>query len=101
MVRDEKIERLIQIVGDLYIYLLDGVSIQKILTYKTTLERVLSQTSECAYFIGNYQELKPFGWSSFALRMSIRMLIPLLIASFSATSSSAYGLRFRRNDHTV
>ena len=55
MVRDEKIERLVQIAGDLYTYLFDAVSIQQtIFTYERILEQLLAQTSECAYFIGNY-----------------------------------------------
>jgi hypothetical protein len=64
MVRDEKIERLVQIAGDLYTYLFDAVSIQQtIFTYERILERLLAQTSECAYFIGNYRETKSFGVS--------------------------------------
>jgi hypothetical protein len=38
MVRDEKIERLVQIAGDLYTYLFDAVSIQQTILRQKELE---------------------------------------------------------------
>lgn len=60
MVRDEKIERLVQIMADLYSYFSDADQIKLILTYRRTLTRLLNQTSESAHFIANYRKVKSF-----------------------------------------
>lgn len=45
----------------LYSYVRDGIEIKKITTYEKALERLLEQTSECAYFVAEYRKIKYFG----------------------------------------
>ncbi|KDR66522.1 hypothetical protein GALMADRAFT_216918 [Galerina marginata CBS 339.88] len=52
--RDEKIMGLIAIMTDLYQFFLDADPMQKILTFRKTVDRLLSQTTECSYFIADY-----------------------------------------------
>ncbi len=59
--RDQKVDNLANVMQDLYQYVLELSSIQKISSYKKTLERLLTQTSECAYFIADYQRVALFG----------------------------------------
>ncbi|KAF9564058.1 hypothetical protein CPC08DRAFT_816217 [Agrocybe pediades] len=58
--RDEKVERLGVIMADLYTYIQDGIEMDKIITYQKTLDKVLTQTTECAYFIADYRKVKIF-----------------------------------------
>ncbi|KAF9548861.1 hypothetical protein CPC08DRAFT_715559 [Agrocybe pediades] len=58
--RDEKVEKLGVIMADLYTYVRDSIEINKILTYQKTLDKVLTQTTECAYFIADYRKVKLF-----------------------------------------
>ena len=46
---------------DVYVYVADAYSMEKIDTYKETLRRLLAQTTECSYFIGDYQKVTQFG----------------------------------------
>ena len=63
MERDEKIEGLGAIMADLYTYVRDGIEMDKILTYQKTLDKLLTQTTECAYFIADYRKVKLFSTS--------------------------------------
>ena len=47
--------------GDLHAYIADACSIEKIIFYKDTLRKVLVQTTECSYFIGDYRKVTEFG----------------------------------------
>ncbi|KAF4612890.1 hypothetical protein D9613_011112 [Agrocybe pediades] len=58
--RDEKIEGLGAVMADLYTYVRDGVEIEKIATYQKFLDKLLTQTAECAYFIAEYRKVKAF-----------------------------------------
>ncbi|KAF9539155.1 hypothetical protein CPC08DRAFT_502486 [Agrocybe pediades] len=58
--RDEKVEKLGKIMGDLYTYILDGIGMDKIKTFQKALDNLLTQTTECAYFIVDYRKLKLF-----------------------------------------
>ncbi|KAF9548859.1 hypothetical protein CPC08DRAFT_342949 [Agrocybe pediades] len=58
--RDEKVERLGVIMADLYTYIRDGIEMNKILTYQKMLDKILTQTTECAYFIAEYRKVKLF-----------------------------------------
>jgi len=46
--------------ADLHTYVRDGIEMKKITTYERTLERLLEQTTECAYFIAEYRKIKHF-----------------------------------------
>ena len=52
---------MVGIMGDLHAYIADTYSIDKITSYKDTLRRVLVQTTECSYFIGDYRKVTQFG----------------------------------------
>ena len=59
--RDERIDNMVGIMGDLHAYIADTFSIEKIAFYKDTLRKVLVQTTECSYFIGDYRKITQFG----------------------------------------
>ena len=59
--RDERIENMVGIMSDLHAYIADTYSIEKITFYKGTLRKVLVQTTECSYFIGDYRKVTQFG----------------------------------------
>lgn len=59
--RDMKIEELVHVIDDLYRFFLESKPMQKIALFKDTLQRLLTQTAECAYFIANYRKVKHFG----------------------------------------
>ena len=59
--RDERIENMVGIMGDLHAYIADTYTIEKITSYKDTLRKVLVQTTECSYFIGDYRKVTQFG----------------------------------------
>ena len=59
--RDERIDNMVGIMGDLHAYIADTYSIEKITFYKGTLRKVLVQTTECSYFIGDYRKVTQFG----------------------------------------
>ena len=52
---------MVGIMGDLHAYIADSCSIEKIASYKVTLRKVLVQTTECSYFIGDYRKITDFG----------------------------------------
>ena len=52
---------MVDIMGDLYAYVADAYPIEKITSYKETLRRLLAQTTECSYFIGEYRKVTQFG----------------------------------------
>ncbi|KAF9552231.1 hypothetical protein CPC08DRAFT_296570 [Agrocybe pediades] len=58
--RDEKVENLGVVMADLYTYIRDGIEMDKIETYQKILDKVLTQTTECAYFIAEYRKVKLF-----------------------------------------
>ena len=59
--RDERIDNMVGIMGDLHAYIADAYPIEKIASYKDTLRKVLVQTTECSYFIGDYRKITQFG----------------------------------------
>ena len=59
--RDDRIENMVGIMGDLHGYIADTYPIEKITFYKDTLRKVLVQTTECSYFIGDYRKVTQFG----------------------------------------
>ena len=59
--RDGRIDNMVGIMGDLHAYIADTYSIEKIASYKDTLRKVLVQTTECSYFIGDYRKITQFG----------------------------------------
>ena len=59
--RDERIDNMVGIMGDLHAYIAYTYSIEKITFYKDTLKKVLVQTTECSYFIGDYRKVTQFG----------------------------------------
>ena len=63
--RDERIDNMVGIMGDLHAYVADTYSIEKIASYKSTLRTLLVQTTECSYFIGDYRKVTQFGTCSF------------------------------------
>ncbi|PPQ76078.1 hypothetical protein CVT26_004599 [Gymnopilus dilepis] len=67
--RDDKVERLVRIMADLYSYFNDADQIKLVMTYRRTLAHLLNQTSECAHFIGNYGKI-----TSFAQRAMVHMV---------------------------
>ena len=73
--RDQRIEKIVEIMDDLYLYVADSYPIEKITSYKETLNRLLAQTTECSYFIGNYRKVTQFGTflSSLAYYLSINL----------------------------
>ena len=62
--RDERIDNMVGIMGDLHAYVADAYSIEKIASYKSTLRTLLAQTTECSYFISDYQKVTQFSTSS-------------------------------------
>ena len=58
---DERIDNIVGIMGDLHAYIANTYSIEKIASYKDTLKKVLDQTTECLYFIGDYWKVTQFG----------------------------------------
>ncbi|PPQ69361.1 hypothetical protein CVT25_004753, partial [Psilocybe cyanescens] len=60
MKRDEKVDNLGRIMNDLYTYVIDACSVRKIMSFEKTLQRLLTQTAECAYFIADYQKISVF-----------------------------------------
>ena len=52
---------MVGIMCDLYAYIADTCSFEKIASYKDTLRTVLVQTTECSYFIGDYRKVTQFG----------------------------------------
>ena len=59
--RDERIDNMVVIMGDLHAYIADTYSIEKTTFYKDTLRKALVQTTECSYFIGDYRKVTQFG----------------------------------------
>ena len=59
--RDERIDNMVGIMGHLHAYIADTYSIEKITFYKDILKKVLVQTTECSYFIGDYRRVTQFG----------------------------------------
>ena len=51
---------MVGIMGDLYAYVADAYPIEKIIFYKETLKKILAQTTECSYFIGEYRKVTQF-----------------------------------------
>ena len=62
--RDERIDNMVGIMGDLHSYVADTYSIEKIASYKSTLRTLLVQTTECSYFIGDYRKVTQFSTCS-------------------------------------
>ena len=60
LAHDKKIDNMVGIMGDLHAYIADMYSIEKIAFYKDTLRKVLIQTTECSYFIGDYRKVTQF-----------------------------------------
>ncbi|KAH9477829.1 hypothetical protein JR316_0010061 [Psilocybe cubensis] len=58
--RDERIEALGRIMCELYEYVVDACTVRKIASFEKTLQRLLAQTAECAYFISDYQRITMF-----------------------------------------
>ena len=52
---------MVDVMGDLYAYVADAYPIEKIISYKETLRKLLAQTTECSYFIGEYRKVTQFG----------------------------------------
>ena len=51
---------MVGIMSDLYAYITNVFPIEKIISYKETLKRLLAQTTECSYFIIEYQKVTQF-----------------------------------------
>ena len=74
MARDERIDKLVGVMGDLHAYIADSCSIEKIASYKDTLRTVLVQTTECSYFIGDYRKVADFGTCLLSTPQFLRLL---------------------------
>jgi hypothetical protein len=52
--RDNKVNSLVETMASLYGFLQDANPLEKIMSFEKTVERLVSQTTECAYFIAEY-----------------------------------------------
>ena len=59
--RDKKITGLVQTMTNLYDFIQDTNPLEKIRSYQRTVERLVQQTKECAYFIADYSKTSFFG----------------------------------------
>ena len=59
--RDRKIIGLVGTMANLYSFLQDAHPMEKINSHKATVERLVRQTTECAYFIAEYSKTEVFG----------------------------------------
>ena len=60
---------------DIYLYVADAYPMEKIDIYKDTVGRLLAQTTECSYFIGDYRRIMQFGMQSTILLLC-RLIFP-------------------------
>jgi hypothetical protein len=58
---DDRIVRLVGAMADLYDFLQDAKPMEKIKSHRKTVERLVQQTAECAYFIAEYSKTEAFG----------------------------------------
>jgi hypothetical protein len=59
--RDNKVIGLVGMMAHLYDFLQDAHPLEKIRSYRKTVERLVRQTTECAYFIAEYSKMDVFG----------------------------------------
>jgi hypothetical protein len=59
--RDSKINGLVGTMASLYDFLHDADPLEKIRSYEKTVERLVRQTTECAYFVAEYRKIESFG----------------------------------------
>jgi hypothetical protein len=65
--RDSKINSLVGTMASLYDFLHDAHPLGKIRSYEKTVERLVRQTTECAYFVAEYRKIESFGkWMFFS-----------------------------------
>jgi hypothetical protein len=60
MDRDNKIEDLVGTMNDMYAFMIEAKSLDKIKSHANILAAIAKQTTECAYFIQEYAETKGF-----------------------------------------
>jgi hypothetical protein len=61
--RDSKVNGLVGTMASLYDFLLDADPLEKIRSYEKTVEQLVRQTAECAYFVAEYSKIESFGKS--------------------------------------
>ena len=66
--RDRRIIGLVGTMANLYRFLQDANALEKINSYRQTVERLVHQTAECAYFIAEYSKTEVFGTHSSVLK---------------------------------
>jgi hypothetical protein len=59
--RDEKVQRLVLVMDDIYAFISEADSLNKIESHRLILARMAQQTVECGYFITSYAQDKNFG----------------------------------------
>jgi hypothetical protein len=59
--RDNRVNGLVVTMASLYGFLKDANPLEKIKSYEKTVERLVRQTAECAYFIAGYRKGGSFG----------------------------------------
>jgi len=62
--RDNKVVALVGTMANLYDFLQDANPLDKIRSYEKTVERLVRQTAEYAYFIAEYSNISAFGMPS-------------------------------------
>jgi hypothetical protein len=59
--RDNRVIGLVGTMANLYDFLQDVHPLEKVRSYRKTVERLVRQTAECAYFIAEYCKMDVFG----------------------------------------
>ena len=59
--RDNRVNALVATMASMYGFLQDANPLEKIKSYEQTVERLVRQTAECAYFIAEYSKTESFG----------------------------------------
>ncbi|KAF8622303.1 hypothetical protein AX15_007114 [Amanita polypyramis BW_CC] len=59
-IRDQRVEGLIETMAVIYYLIMESEPLEKIRSFRVTIERLLDTTSECALFVASYCETKKF-----------------------------------------
>jgi hypothetical protein len=68
--RDDRIEHLLEVMTDVYAFILEAKDIKKMELHEKTLAIMAQQTTECAYFIRTYSTYTNFGMSVFVSQLA-------------------------------
>jgi hypothetical protein len=109
--RDDNIARLLEVMVDVYAFVLEAEPVKKLESHKQILASMVQQTTECAYFLREYATNTSFSMSVFAHQtakldhfphsqanasLKTSFQVPMTRSSSTRTSSGSSRWHFKR-----